>query len=114
MEKQKRNSFSGSIGFVLAAAGSAVAVSLSGSKGRRRAVSGHLSDSGADVWFYAAGDGDCDWQEDQAESIDRIQQITVKMGIFGSACLSGTDYYPAVLLCNRRLGAEIFSCIPHW
>ena len=56
MEKKSSN-FSGQIGFVLAAAGSAVGVGkplafpLLGCKGRRRAFSGDLSGPGTDLGF---------------------------------------------------------------
>ena len=76
MEKQKRNSFSGSVGFVLAAAGSAgeyLEVSLLGGEGRRRFIPGNLPDSGVDVWLYASGNRDCDRPQDKAEPFDGVQ-----------------------------------------
>ena len=59
MNKKKSN-FSGQLGFVLAAAGSAVGVgnlafSVSGGKGRRRTVLSHLSGTGLNIWIHTAG-----------------------------------------------------------
>ena len=58
---KKKSSFSGQLGFVLAAAGSAVGVgkpvafSVSGCKGRRRTVLSHLSGTGFNIWIHTAG-----------------------------------------------------------
>ena len=59
MEK-KRNSFSGSLGFVLAAAGSAVGL------GNIWRFS-NLSDSGPDIWIYTIGCGGVYRKKDKAK-----------------------------------------------
>mgnify|MGYP007008600037 CR=1 FL=1 len=55
MKEKSRSTFSGNIGFVLAAAGGKyLALPLSGSKGRRRTFSAGVSDTCSDLWLCIA------------------------------------------------------------
>ena len=62
-KKQKRGSFSGSIGFVLAAAGSAVGLGN---------IPFVLSGACAHVWICAFDDGNCNRKKDRTKSADSL------------------------------------------
>ncbi len=115
MKKEKsRNSFSGSIGFVLTAAGSAVGL--------------------GNIWrfpYLAAKDGGGLYlvlylilavtfgftllTTEIAIGRKTKQSPLTAYGKLKSkwrcASMSGSGYYYAVLLCNRRMGSEIFCCL---
>ena len=112
--KEKREP-SGSIGFVLAAAGSAVGVgkylafSLFMCKGRRRTVSDYLSGAGADIWFCSFDNG-CGDREENKENLNAFTRF-VRSGNFWISDVSGPGADYDLLFGHRRLDYEIFCGI---
>ena len=66
--EEKRNSFGGTIGFVLAAAGSAVGLGIPvfSCKRRRRTVYCYLFNPRFDIWLYTSNYRCRNWQKDKA------------------------------------------------
>ena len=118
MKKEKnRNSFSGSIGFVLTAAGSAVGL--------------------GNIWrfpYLAAKDGGGLYlviyliltltfgftlltteiaigRKTKQSPLTAYERLQPKWGFLGMSCAS---HYPAVLLRDRRMGGKIFSHVFDW
>ena len=82
-------------------------ISVSGSKRRRRFVSGIVSDTGTDLWFHTADNGSSNRQKDKAKSADGIWKNSCKMEAAWNCSMSCTGYYYAVLLCDWRMGSKI-------
>ncbi len=117
MEKKKRGSFTGTLGFVLAAAGSAVGL---GNIWRfpYLAAKNH---GGVFIICYiilaltfgfalltteiAIG------RKTKQSPLTAYAAIHPKWGKIRRTCLPGTDDHFAVLLCDRWMGCQIFHCI---
>ena len=86
-------------------------VPVSRSERWRRAFSGSVPDFGADVRFYPVDDRSGYRQKDKTEPAHSIWKTEGEMEVPRSACLSDSSHYFAVLLCNWRMGSEVFYYI---
>ena len=86
-------------------------ISLSCGKRWRRTLSGAVFDTGSYFWLYLADNRDCNWKKNETESADSLWQIKIKVAVSWCASMSGSSDYYAVLLCDRRMGSEIFCCL---
>lgn len=111
---KKKNSFSGSLGFVLAAAGKCrrcrkyLAFSVFMCERRRRTVPAGVSGAGGDIWICTSDDGCGDRQKNEGECAAGVWNAASEVEVCRIPDVSGSDVNYDVLFGHRRMDHEIF------